>query len=498
MKNTGQQATAQHVAANLAYIGRIERDADQHVELEDERGEIIQGRDAIRQIAREWEEHNEKGDDRRKGAVSRSMVLSSPPGSDPQSVLKAAREWGHKELGDRRWVMALHTDTRHPHVHITYAIRDNNLQRSYPKLDVLQKQRESWARELRAVGIEVIATSRKSRGVVKEKENIAETQQRLRGQPREREPSRYLTMMATNRDKVIGVFRSALADLKQSKAPDAPAIAKSLETFVKGLERDAAVDRQRNGTTATPPDRTVPSQRAEIIAEMQDERSHRDRALQEERAPADRTGNPVPNRDRGEDGQSPPARSEERAASASPTPAAPDRDDAGLASAAPGAGRSRAAGAQPAARPERAEEQREIVELGGERFDLSKFDPGTARILREAADEERELNTIELGGETFDLRQYDKETAKIMKEAADEERELNTIELGGETIDLRQYDEETARTMKKAAAEDGERRAETGPKAASAPTKDDSIERVIREMEDRAKERDRDRGGPSR
>ena len=283
MKVTGKQANAQHLRANFAYIGRAERDGDEKVELEDERGRTITTKQEMRALGDEWEAHNNQGDDRRKGAVSRSMVLSSPRGSDPQKVLEAAREWAHKELGDRRWVMALHTDTPNPHVHITFAIRDNNRVRSYPKLEELQKQREAWARELRGQGIEVIATPRKARGVVQEKENKAETQERLQGKPREREPSRYLTMMAAQRNKVIDVFKSAIADLKQSAEPDAPDIAKSLSTFVAGLEQDAARDRGEPARAA-PPDRVLPTEREQILAEARDERAHRYEEIKREAA----------------------------------------------------------------------------------------------------------------------------------------------------------------------------------------------------------------------
>ena len=159
MRIAGLQPDARHLCANLVYIARLDRSEDERAALEDEWGSRIDGQAAIRKLAREWEDHELAGDDRRKGAVSRSMVLSAPRGSDPQKVLEAAREWAHKEFSDRSWVMALHTDTANPHAHITYAIRGADLARWNPRRGDLYRQRKAWARELTARGIPVVATT---------------------------------------------------------------------------------------------------------------------------------------------------------------------------------------------------------------------------------------------------------------------------------------------------------------------------------------------------
>ncbi len=440
MKVTGKQGSAQHLRANLAYIGREERDQDQHVELEDERGQRVEGKAGIRQLANEWSEHNEKGGDRRKGAVSRSMVLSSPRGSDPQKVLEAAREWAHKELGDRRWVMALHTDTPNPHVHITYAIRDNNLVRSYPDREGLAKQREAWARELRAKGIEVIATPRQARGVVEEKESTAQRRQKDDGKAADRSTSRYLRYMAAQRDKVIDVFRSALADLKQSAEPDAPDIAKSLSTFVAGLEQDAARDRGEPARAA-PPDRVLPTEREQILAETRDEISYRGRFT--DRAP-------------GVAGQGLPERSEEREASAAPATAPPERDAAERQ--APGRQDSRSG----------AEEH--VVRLSGIDIDLRGLEPDQAEYVRQLAEEERRENTVTLEGVEIDLRGLEPDQARYIKEAAQEEV-------------AKQQAASPAQTTQKQPA----------PPTPKLQEWAIELERSIKE-----REKDRDRGGPSR
>ena len=92
VRSTGKQSDAAHLTANMAYISRIERDekSREGVELVDLDGKVITTPDEIKQLAREWEAHEQKCNDHRKGAVSRSWVFSMPAGTDPEKVRIAA------------------------------------------------------------------------------------------------------------------------------------------------------------------------------------------------------------------------------------------------------------------------------------------------------------------------------------------------------------------------------------------------------------------------
>src|SRR3546814_18634634 len=49
-----------------------------------------------------------------------SLIFSMPEGTDPEKVLGAVRALAHAELSDNHdYVLALHTDTPRPHVHLT-------------------------------------------------------------------------------------------------------------------------------------------------------------------------------------------------------------------------------------------------------------------------------------------------------------------------------------------------------------------------------------------
>ena len=430
IKITGKQGDAQHLRANLAYISRAERDPSEKVDLENERGEKITDPARVREISEEWAAHANAGDDRRKGAVSRSMVLSSPSGSNPEKVMEAARSWAEKELGERRYLMALHTDTANPHVHITYAIRDNNMVRSYPNREVLAKQREAWARELRERGIEVIATPRKARGVVMEKESTAQRRERERGDAPDRAASRYLAMMAKQRDATIGIFKQAIADLAQSRQPDAPDIAKSLSVFVKGLEADAQRDRGERDVPALK-DRTAAAEAAPV----RDERS-------EELAPTGAAQQP--------EGQD---RTPEREAQ-------DDADDAA------------------------------IVTLEGVRIDTRELAPDQAEYIRELGEKERLENTVTLEGVSIDLRQLAPDQAAYVRELAEKERAERAQERV--KIDQDRAAQQGGRDVRSADAGTGSTRPENAEKDRDGPS-----EWAI-ELERHIKDRERDRGGPSR
>jgi len=123
----GKQVSASHTAANFIYLSRIDRDEKQHVQLETSDGHILQSIDEMNQEAQNWHYHNQEGNNRRTGALSRSLVLSMPEKTDPQELLKAVKGFAEEEFNDRKYVMALHTDTEHPHVHLTIATRNQDL-----------------------------------------------------------------------------------------------------------------------------------------------------------------------------------------------------------------------------------------------------------------------------------------------------------------------------------------------------------------------------------
>jgi len=88
-----------------------------------------------------------------------------PEGTDPEKVLGAVRSLAHAELCDNHdYVLALHTDTPRPHVHLTVQAEGLDRTRFNPRPVQLHRFRERFARELRERGVAAEATPRRARG----------------------------------------------------------------------------------------------------------------------------------------------------------------------------------------------------------------------------------------------------------------------------------------------------------------------------------------------
>ena len=94
-----------------------------------------------------------------------SMIFSMPADTDPEKVLSAVRALAHSELSDNHdYVLALHTDTPRPHVHLTVQAEGLDRTRFNPRPIQLNRFRERFAQELRERGVAAEATPRRARG----------------------------------------------------------------------------------------------------------------------------------------------------------------------------------------------------------------------------------------------------------------------------------------------------------------------------------------------
>jgi type IV secretion system T-DNA border endonuclease VirD2 len=158
VKVTGRQRGGVHVKAHLDYIGR-----KGEVEIETRDGEILTTKDDVAERAAEWSDTLQWRS--RPTVSSVSLIFSMPEGTDPDKVLGAVRALAHAELSDNHdYVLALHTDTPRPHVHLTVQAEGLDRTRFNPRPVQLNRFRERFARELRARGVAAEATPRRARG----------------------------------------------------------------------------------------------------------------------------------------------------------------------------------------------------------------------------------------------------------------------------------------------------------------------------------------------
>jgi type IV secretory pathway VirD2 relaxase len=166
VKVTGFGKGAGHVHAHLDYISRNGK-----VELENDRGEILTGKDEVNAFFKDWEK--DFGDSKRHKNQRDTMhlVLSMPETVDSESVRSAARAFAQSTFGqNHEYVFALHTDEPHPHCHVTVKCLGFDGTRLNPRKDDLQAWREGFAEKLRDQGVDAEATPRRARGVVKKAE----------------------------------------------------------------------------------------------------------------------------------------------------------------------------------------------------------------------------------------------------------------------------------------------------------------------------------------
>ena len=167
VKVSGKQYGAHHLSEHFGYVARHGKLAVRSSE-----GEIIDDPRRLKEIARDWamldEAMNEHGRDR---PTSLSLVLSMPGGStDPEALQDAAQACARILFeGQHAYMLALHTDTDHPHVHLTVATEGVDGRRFNPRKADLHHMRETFAHELRARGIAAEATPRRARGHVQKR-----------------------------------------------------------------------------------------------------------------------------------------------------------------------------------------------------------------------------------------------------------------------------------------------------------------------------------------
>jgi hypothetical protein len=162
VKVTGGGRGMKAIAAHFRYISKNGR-----LEIEDQRGETMRGKDTLRDLADEWRFGGSLIPDDAEPGHRReafNIMLSMPRGTDPLTVQWAAREFAQAELADHKYVMVLHDHQANPHVHISVRAESRHGKRLNPRKADLHRWRETFAEKLRERGVEAEATRQATRG----------------------------------------------------------------------------------------------------------------------------------------------------------------------------------------------------------------------------------------------------------------------------------------------------------------------------------------------
>ena len=159
------------VKKHLEYIGR-RGDLD----LETDDGERLKGTGIDKALVEDWDleldEYRRKSDltathGKEPARLVHKAIFSMPAGTPPEKVLMAVKNFAREEFAlKHRYVMALHTDTPRPHVHVVIKAVSEQGQRLDIRKATLRAWRAEFARHLRAVGVAANATPRSVRGQI--------------------------------------------------------------------------------------------------------------------------------------------------------------------------------------------------------------------------------------------------------------------------------------------------------------------------------------------
>jgi Relaxase/Mobilisation nuclease domain len=166
--NKGSSSLA-GVGGHVGYIGR-----QGAVELETDEGEILQGQEVGNTLLEDWNLDliQQRGKinltpnkPKQPPRLVYKLIFSMPAGTPPEKVRAAVGNFAREEFAlKHRYVMALHTDEPHPHVHLVLKARSEEGQRLYLRKATLRQWREGFASHLRALGVAANATPRHVRG----------------------------------------------------------------------------------------------------------------------------------------------------------------------------------------------------------------------------------------------------------------------------------------------------------------------------------------------
>lgn len=252
VKITGGNKSLAGFVAHVNYISHHGED-----ELETEDGEVIQGEMTAEELQALW------GGDLSTAATGENkyrenfhIVFSMPPGTDRARFGTAARETVRELFADNhRFLMAEHSNTEHPHLHVVVKAVGEDGRRLNPKKADLRHWREVFASNLRRHGIKAEATSRQIRGRFEKSMKGKVEQMRRNGRiPRSQseweadiadrvksgqpyQHSKAVAKAKNTRVVVRGIYQGMIKDLEKSEYDADKELAMKLRRFLAEMPR---------------------------------------------------------------------------------------------------------------------------------------------------------------------------------------------------------------------------------------------------------------------
>ena len=246
--------SAHHLQESGRYISRNGK-----LECEDDEGQVLAGTEAIDDRMRSWVEDEElyqqTGAGRPSDRLARRFIVSTPPGTDPEALKKAVRDFTEAEFKSRgfEFIWTIHTDKAHPHAHVLIKNRAADGKRLHYSNQELRAMRERFCVIAQNYGIDLNATSRAVRGRTKRAKPIERVYQEQRGSQHIYEKYR------------IEEFVKAL---KEGRDLDEPELMKKVRMTRTEILKNAAEYVEELRQTGKPEDLTLAASIEKKISEM--------------------------------------------------------------------------------------------------------------------------------------------------------------------------------------------------------------------------------------
>jgi relaxase-like protein len=234
------------MAVIRAHMKYIDREGDG---LIDQSGERHQGRDARREIARQWGREGTPIPERSDRREAFNIMWSMPAGTDSKKLLAAVQALAARRFAGHKYVMALHTHQANPHVHLLVRAESDLGVRLNPRKVDLHEWRMEFAAELRQRGVEAAASRQAARGVVKNYSPIWQVKAQGEGRLRNERPSHKDGQVARDtRADALRAWNGVTRALAQSDKWEDRALATQMLEFVNAMPvgREGVILAQRS------------------------------------------------------------------------------------------------------------------------------------------------------------------------------------------------------------------------------------------------------------
>jgi hypothetical protein len=151
---------ASSVAGAVAHLRYVDRQGELAIETDE--GRSVEGQGSERGLATDWDLEASAAEIARpyRGKAGRqasklvhNVVFSMPQGTPPDKLLEAVRGFAREQFAlQHRYAFVLHTDQKHPHVHLIIKAQSEHGQRLNIRKATLREWRSRFADKLRARG----------------------------------------------------------------------------------------------------------------------------------------------------------------------------------------------------------------------------------------------------------------------------------------------------------------------------------------------------------